>query len=52
MSVEDPEDITWGETKIDGDHAICYYSTPDNPDQSIDLRRVNGKWKVDMKKEE
>jgi len=43
--------IEWGETKIDGDNATCFYSTPDKEDQKIELKKVDGEWKVDMKKD-
>ncbi|MCD4793044.1 MAG: DUF4878 domain-containing protein [Bacteroidales bacterium] len=48
---EDMGEITWGETEIDGDKATCFYSTPDKADQQVDLLKVDGDWKVDMKKE-
>ena len=48
---EDMGEITWGETEIDGDNAICFYSTADKADQQVDLVKVDGEWKVDMKKE-
>jgi len=51
MDIDNPEDITWGETIIKGNKAVCHYSTPDEPNQSIDLLLVNGQWKVDIKKE-
>ena len=44
-------EITWGETEIDGDNAICFYSTEDKADQQVDLVKVDGDWKVEMKKE-
>ena len=49
--MDDPADITWGETEVDGDNAVCYYSTPDKADQKVELVKVDGDWKVDMKKE-
>lgn len=48
---EEMGEITWGETEIDGDNAICFYSTADKADQQVDLVKVDGDWKVDMKKE-
>ena len=48
---EEMGEITWGETEIDGDNAICFYSTEDKADQQVDLVKVDGDWKVDMKKE-
>lgn len=48
---EEMGEITWGETEIDGDNATCFYSTPDKADQQVDLVKVDGDWKVDMKKE-
>lgn len=47
----DMDAIEWGDTKIDGDNATCFYSTPDKKDQKLDLKKVDGKWKVDMKKD-
>lgn len=47
----DMDAIEWGDTKIDGDSATCFYSTPDKKDQKLDLKKVDGKWKVDMKKD-
>ncbi len=47
----DMDAIEWGETEIDGDNAVCHYSSPDQKDQKIDLKKVDGKWKVDMKKD-
>ncbi|NOZ34636.1 MAG: DUF4878 domain-containing protein [Chlorobi bacterium] len=43
--------IKWGETKVKGDSATCFYSTPDKENQTIALKKVDGKWKVDMKKD-
>ncbi len=43
--------IQWGETKIDGDKAVCHYTDPEGKDEKIDLKKVDGKWKVDMKKD-
>ena len=48
---EEMGEITWGETEIDGDNATCFYSTEDKADQQVDLVKVDGDWKVDMKKE-
>ena len=47
----DMDAIEWGDTKIDGDNATCFYSSPDKKDQKLDLKKVDGKWKVDMKKD-
>lgn len=47
----DMDIIKWGETKIDGDVATCFYSTPDKEEQKLDLKKIDGKWKVDMKKD-
>ena len=47
----DLDAIEWGETKVDGDNATCFYSTPDKKDQKVELKKVDGKWKVDMKKD-
>ena len=47
----DMEEITWGETEIDGDTvAVVRYTTP-NGEEKMDLKKVDGDWKVDMKKE-
>ncbi len=43
--------IEWGETEIDGDKAVCHYSVPGKEDQKVDLKKVDGEWKVDMKKD-
>ena len=47
----DMGEITWGETEIDGDKATCFYSTPDKEGEKVELVKVDGDWKVDMKKE-
>jgi len=47
----DMDAIEWGDTKIDGDNATCFYSSPDKKDQKLDLKKIDGKWKVDMKKD-
>ncbi len=47
----DMDALEWGDTKIDGDNATCFYSSPDKKDQKIELKKVDGKWKVDMKKD-
>lgn len=51
IDIDDIEDITWGETVIKGDYAVCYYTTSDNKNEQIDLKRVGDKWLVDIKKE-
>jgi hypothetical protein len=50
---EKAPELTWGETKVDGDKAECHYTSADKPgvDQKLDLVKQDGKWKVDMKKE-
>jgi hypothetical protein len=49
---EEMGELVWGETEIDGDNAVCYY-TEEGKDaqQQVDLVKVDGDWKVDMKKE-
>ena len=47
----DMDAIEWGDTKIDGDNATCFYSSPDKKDQKLDLKKIDGEWKVDMKKD-
>jgi PBP1b-binding outer membrane lipoprotein LpoB len=45
--------IEWGEVKVDGDKAKVYFSEKGkekNKKDKIDLVKVDGKWKVDMKK--
>jgi len=45
-------ELTWGDTEIDGDSAVCYYSEEGKEgQQQVDLIKVDGDWKVDMKKE-
>ena len=44
------DDIEWGETKIDGNKATVYYTVEGKKDK-IYLRKVDGDWKVDMKKD-
>lgn len=49
--IEETE-IIWGETEINGNFAICYYKEiGKDREQQIDLKKVNGEWKVDLKKE-
>ncbi|MEA2042301.1 MAG: DUF4878 domain-containing protein [Bacteroidota bacterium] len=50
MDMGSMDDITWGETDIDGDNAVVHYKTPEG-DEKLDLKKVDGDWKVDMKKE-
>jgi hypothetical protein len=45
------ENINWGETKIDGDTATVYYDNGEGKKDKITLKKVDGDWKVDMKKE-
>ncbi len=42
--------IEWGETEIDGDKAVVHYKSVDG-EEKLDLVKVKGDWKVDMKKE-
>lgn len=44
-------EIVMGECTVDGDNATCNY-TADGAEESIDLVKQDGEWKVDMKKEE
>jgi len=50
-SFNDLKNIKWGETKIDGDKAIVHYGNGEGQEEKINLKKVDGKWKVDMKKE-
>ncbi len=43
--------IKWGETKIDGDTATVYYDNGEGKKDKVILKKVDGNWKVDMKKE-
>jgi ketosteroid isomerase-like protein len=46
-------ELVWGDTEIDGDSAICYYTEEGKEgQQQVDLIKVDGDWKVDMKKEQ
>jgi len=52
---EDKEDIKslkMGDIEIDGDNAVVYYGTDKKNGEKIDLKKVDGDWKVDMKKEQ
>jgi ketosteroid isomerase-like protein len=46
----DMDAIEWGETEIDGDKAVVHYTAEGNKEK-LDMVKVDGKWKVDMKKE-
>ena len=48
---ENIKSLKMGEVEIDGDNAVVYYGTDKNSDEKIDLQKVDGKWKVAMKKE-
>ena len=48
---ENIKSIKMGEVEIDGDNAVVYYGTDKKSDEKIDLQKVDGKWKVAMKKE-
>jgi len=50
-SAADVSSLKWGETEIKGDQAIVHYTDPEGKPNAIELRKVDGKWKVDMKKE-
>ncbi len=45
--------IKWGETKVDGDTAVCWYTVggEESTKEKIDLIKEDGSWKVVMKKE-
>lgn len=43
-------DFEMGNSVINGNKATCYYTVAGKEDK-LDLLKVNGKWKVDMKKE-
>jgi len=44
-------EVEIGECEIDGDKAVCYY-TSEGKEEKINLVKVEGKWKVDMSKEQ
>lgn len=46
----DMDAIEWGETEVDGDSAVVHYKAEDK-EEKLDLVKVDGEWKVDMKKE-
>ena len=48
---ENIKTLKMGEVEIDGDNAVVYYGTDKKSDEKIDLQKVDGKWKVAMKKE-
>ncbi len=50
-SFNDLKDIKWGETKIDNDKAVVYYGNGEGQQEKVNLKKVDGKWKVDMKKD-
>lgn len=49
---EDIKSLKMGDVEIDGDKAVVYYGTDKKSGEKIDLKKVDGKWKVDMKKEQ
>ena len=49
---EDIASLKMGDVEIDGDNAVVYFSTDKKEGDKIDLKKVDGKWKVDMKKEQ
>lgn len=46
----DFESIEWGEVEIDGKRATVFYSNGES-EETVDLKLVDGEWKVDLKKE-
>lgn len=46
-----PDDFDMKGCEVDGDKATCTY-TAEGKEESIDMLKVDGKWKVDMKKEQ
>ena len=49
---EEMGELVWGETEVDGDNATCFYKEEGkDAQQQVDLVKVDGDWKVDMKKE-
>lgn len=48
---ENIKTLKMGEVKIDGDNAVVYYDTAKESGQKIELKKVDGDWKVDMKKD-
>ncbi|NPA44607.1 MAG: DUF4878 domain-containing protein [Chlorobi bacterium] len=49
---EDIKSLKMGDVEINGDNAVVYFSTNKKDGDKIDLKKVDGKWKVDMKKEQ
>ncbi len=49
---EDIKSLKMGDVEIDGDNAVVYYGTDKKTGEKIDLVKVDGDWKVAMKKEE
>ena len=47
----DTDGIEWGETKVEGDKATVYFTSKDGKKDKINLVKVDGEWKVDMKKD-
>lgn len=50
MKKTDMPEIEFDECKIDGDKAVCTY-TSEGKEEKIELIKVDGEWKVDMAKE-
>jgi len=50
-SKEDIKSLKMGDVEIDGDNAVVYFTTDKKEGDKIDLKKVDGDWKVDMKKE-
>lgn len=49
----DVKPVTIKDTKVDGDKATCNYCCDDKgAEGKVNVVKVDGKWKVDMKKEE
>lgn len=49
---EDIRSLKMGDVEIDGDKAVVYYGTEKKDGEKIDLEKVDGEWKVAMKKEQ
>ncbi len=49
---EDIKSLKMGDVEIDGDNAVVYYGTDKKSGEKIDLKKVDGEWKVNMKKEQ
>jgi hypothetical protein len=47
----DIKTLKMGEVEIDGDKAVVHYGTDKKTGEKLDMVKVDGKWKVAMKKE-